>query len=91
MQVAQNCAKKCKKRLVVWICAANGLKCEYVRETTKSAILHPPHLHLFVASVVLQHRIHGVSFFYSSFASTKSFFIQSTVGNIIHLNHCKLL
>ena len=26
------------------ICARNGLKCEYVRETAESAIQHPPHL-----------------------------------------------
>ena len=40
---APNCAKKCEKRLVERICAGNGLKCEYVRETAKSAIPHPPH------------------------------------------------
>ena len=40
-----------QKRLVVWICAGNVLKCKYVRETAKSAISHPPHL--IVASVLL--------------------------------------
>ena len=43
----QNCAgssKLCEKRLVVRIYGGNGLKCEYVRETAKSAIPHPPHL-----------------------------------------------
>ena len=42
------CKKSAKKRLVVRICGGNGLKCEYVRETTKSAIPDP--LHLIVAS-----------------------------------------
>ena len=46
MREAPNCAKKCGKGLVVWICAGNGLKCEYVRETAKSAIAHPPHLNV---------------------------------------------
>ena len=46
---APNCAKKCETRLVVRIYAGNGLKCEYVWETAKSAIPHPPHLN--VASV----------------------------------------
>ena len=41
---ASNSAKKSEKRLVVMIFAGNGLKCEYVRETAKSAISHPPHL-----------------------------------------------
>ena len=44
MRDASNSAKKCEKRLVVMIFAGNGLKCEYVRETAKSAISHPPHL-----------------------------------------------
>ena len=43
MREAPNCAKKCEKRLVVRICAGNSLMCEYVRETAKSAIPHPPH------------------------------------------------
>ena len=47
MREASHCAKKCEKRLVVRMCARNGLKCGYVRETAKSAI--PPHL--IVASV----------------------------------------
>ena len=43
MREAPNCAEKCEKRLIVRICAGNGLKCENVRETAKSAIPHPPH------------------------------------------------
>ena len=43
MREAPNCAEKCKKRLVVRICAGNDLKSENVRETAKSAIPHPPH------------------------------------------------
>ena len=43
MREASHCAKKCEKRLVVRMCARNDLKCEYVRETAKSAIPHPPH------------------------------------------------
>ena len=46
MRVAPNCAKKCEKRLVVRICAENGLDCDYVRETAKSAIPHTPHLNI---------------------------------------------
>ena len=49
MREAPNCEKKCERRLVVRTCAENGLKCEYVRETAKSATPHPPHL--IVASV----------------------------------------
>ena len=54
----QNCAEssklceKCEKRLVVLICAGNGLKCEYVRQTAKSAIPHPPHL--IVAALIIK-------------------------------------
>ena len=44
MREAPNCAQIMRKRLVVRICAGNRLKCEYVRETAKSAIPHPPHL-----------------------------------------------
>ena len=44
MREAPNCAKECENRLVVRIYAGNSLKCEYVRETAKSAILHTPHL-----------------------------------------------
>ena len=51
MWEAPHCAKKCEKRLIVQICAGNGLKCEYVRETAKSAIMHP--LHLNVASAMV--------------------------------------
>ena len=40
MREAPNCATKCEKRLVVRICAGNGLKCEYVQETAKSAFSH---------------------------------------------------
>ena len=47
---APNCAKKCDKRLVVQISAGNGLKCEYVWETAKSAIPHPLHLNIASAS-----------------------------------------
>ena len=43
MREAPNCAEKREKRLIVRICAGNGLKCENVRETAKSAIPHPPH------------------------------------------------
>ena len=43
MREALNCAEKCEKRLIVWICAGNGLKCENMQETAKSAIPHPPH------------------------------------------------
>ena len=41
---APNCEKKFEIRLVVRICEGNGLKCDYVRETAKSAITHPQHL-----------------------------------------------
>ena len=43
MREAPNCAEKCEKRLIVRIYAGNGLKCENVRETAKSAMLHPRH------------------------------------------------
>ena len=36
------------------ICAGNCLKCGYVREMAKSAILHPPHLN--VASVLCDYK-----------------------------------
>ena len=40
MREAPNCAEKCEKRLIVRICAGNGLKCDNLRKTAKSAIPH---------------------------------------------------
>ena len=41
MWEAPNFAEKCEKRLIVRICAGNGLKYENVRESAKSMIPHP--------------------------------------------------
>ena len=49
----------CEKRLVVRICAGNCLKCEYVRETAKSAIPHRRTLSLPLSGVIIQIRVTG--------------------------------
>ena len=50
--------KKCEKRLVVRICAGNGLWCEYVREVAKSAIPHPTHKIAASGTMVKREAIH---------------------------------
>ena len=60
MREAPNCAEKCEKRLIVQICAGNGLKCENVRETAKSAISHPPHF--IFASDISRHFLSGYNY-----------------------------
>ena len=48
-EIVKKCAgnsKLCEKVRKTTVSAGNGLKCEYMRETAKSVILHPPHLYV---------------------------------------------